>query len=90
MTAVVLGHLPLSILGLIFFGFPNLESLSFVLIGAILHFFYQIFLLNAYKYGQLSQVYPVARGLSPLIIIFDILCFGANDFLMKVITPPLL
>ena len=69
MTAVVLGHLPLSILGLIFFGFPNLESLSFVLIGAILHFFYQIFLLNAYKYGQLSQVYPVARGLSPLIII---------------------
>ena len=69
MTAVVLGHLPLSILGLIIFGFPNLESLSFVLISAILHFFYQIFLLNAYKYGQLSQVYPVARGLSPLIII---------------------
>ena len=69
MTAVVLGHLPLSILGLIFFGFPNLESLSFVLISAVLHFFYQIFLLNAYKYGQLSQVYPVARGLSPLIII---------------------
>ena len=32
-------------------------------------FFYQIFLLNAYKYGQLSQVYPVARGLSPLIIV---------------------
>ena len=75
MTAVVLGHLPLSVLGLIFFGFPNIESLNFVLIGAILHFFYQIFLLNAYKYGQLSQVYPVARGLSPLIIILSSFIF---------------
>ncbi len=26
-------------------------------------------MLNAYKHGQLSQVYPVARGLSPLIIV---------------------
>ena len=31
--------------------------------------FYQIFLLNAYKHGELSEVYPIARGLSPLIII---------------------
>ena len=69
MTAVVLGHVPLSLLGLIIFGFPNWDSATFILASAILHFFYQIFLLNAYKYGQLSQVYPVARGLSPLIIV---------------------
>ncbi len=69
MTAVVLGHIPLSLLGLAFFGLPNWDSINFVLTSAVLHFFYQIFLLNAYKYGQLSQVYPVARGLSPLIIV---------------------
>ncbi len=69
MTAVVLGHIPLSLLGLVIFGFPNWDSITFVLSSAVLHFFYQIFLLNAYKYGQLSQVYPVARGLSPLIIV---------------------
>lgn len=69
MTAVVLGHLPLSCIGLFVFGFPNSESLIFALFSSILHFLYQIFLLNAYKYGQLSQVYPVARGLSPIIII---------------------
>ena len=69
MTAVVLGHVPLSVVGLAIFGFPNWDSITFVLASAVLHFFYQIFLLNAYKYGQLSQVYPVARGLSPLIIV---------------------
>ena len=69
MTAVVLGHIPLSLLGLAFFGFPNWDTINFVLASAVLHFFYQIFLLNAYKYGELSQVYPVARGLSPLIIV---------------------
>ncbi len=69
MTAVVLGHIPLSLLGIAVFGFPNWDSVNFVLASSVLHFFYQIFLLNAYKYGQLSQVYPVARGLSPLIIV---------------------
>ena len=69
MTAVVLGHLPLSFIGLFVSGFPNSESLIFAFFSSILHFLYQIFLLNAYKYGQLSQVYPVARGLSPIIII---------------------
>ena len=69
MTAVVLGHLPLSIIGLVIFGLPNFESLNFIIFSAILHFCYQIVLLNAYKYGELSQVYPVARGLSPLLIV---------------------
>ena len=69
MTAVVLGHLPLSIIGLLIFGLPSFESLKFIIFSAFLHFFYQIVLLNAYKYGELSQVYPVARGLSPLLIV---------------------
>lgn len=69
MVAVVLGHLPGGIIGIIIFGFPNLESFKFIVFSVIFHFFYQVFLLNAYKHAQLSQVYPVARGLSPLIII---------------------
>ncbi|MAT87328.1 MAG: hypothetical protein CL532_02090 [Aestuariivita sp.] len=34
-----------------------------------MHFFCQLVLLNAYKHAELTQVYPVARGLSALIII---------------------
>ena len=87
MTAVVLGHLPLSFIGLFVFGFPNSESLIFALFSSILHFLYQIFLLNAYKYGELSQVYPVARGLSPIIIILISFIFigeilAKNEFIV--------
>ena len=27
-----------------------------------------MFLLNAYRFGELTQIYPVARGASPLLI----------------------
>ena len=69
MSAIALGHVPFGILGLILFGVPNLESLNYILASAFLHVFYMFFLLNAYKHAELSQVYPIARGLSPLIIV---------------------
>ena len=69
MSAIALGHVPFCILGLILFGVPNLESLIYIVASAFLHVFYMFFLLNAYKHAELSQVYPIARGLSPLIIV---------------------
>ena len=69
MSAIALGHLPLGIVGLSFFGIPNLQSLKFILASSLLHFSYQLVLLNAYRQSELSQVYPVARGLSPPIIV---------------------
>ncbi|MDC1111804.1 DMT family transporter [Alphaproteobacteria bacterium] len=79
MTAVVLGHLPLAITGIFIFGLPNINGLIFILVSSFLHVFYQILLLNAYRYGGLSEVYPVARGLSPLIIISISLFFLNED-----------
>ena len=79
MSAIALGHMPFGVLGLIFFGFPNPPSLIYVLASSFLHFFYQLFLLSAYKHGELSQVYPVARGISPLLIVLVITFFlGEN------------
>ena len=68
MTAVVLGHIPIALLGLFIFGLPSLDGFYFILASAIIHCIYQAFLLNAYKYGELSEIYPIARGLSPLLI----------------------
>jgi drug/metabolite transporter (DMT)-like permease len=34
----------------------------------VLHTGYQLFLLNSYRIGDLSQVYPLARGVAPLIV----------------------
>jgi drug/metabolite transporter (DMT)-like permease len=34
----------------------------------VLHFGYQMFLLASYKIGDLTQVYPIARGVAPLLV----------------------
>lgn len=76
MSAVTLGHVPPGIIGLVYAGPAAAESLGFVIMGAVLHTGYQLFLLNAYRYGSLTQVYPVARGVAPLLItIFSLFAF---------------
>lgn len=68
MGAVVIGHLPLAVVILPFVPTPSAESLPYLFVGIGLHFGYQIFLLNSYRFGDLSQVYPLARGSAPLIV----------------------
>jgi drug/metabolite transporter (DMT)-like permease len=68
MTAVVLGHTPFAMIVLLFSPLPEIESLPYILSGAVLHTGYQLFLLYSYRIGDLSQVYPLARGVAPLIV----------------------
>ncbi len=68
MAAVMFGHLPLAIIGLAYVGLPPTEAWQYVFVSAVLHLGYQVFLLNAYRFGELTQIYPVARGASPLMI----------------------
>ncbi len=68
MCAVMLGQAPLAILAALVCPLPRMESLPYLLVGVILHLGYQIFLTLAYRIGDLSQVYPIARGVAPLIV----------------------
>lgn len=68
MTAVVLGHAPAATLVLMLATPPNPASYPYIAAGVALHVGYQFFLLWAYRAGDLTQVYPVARGSAPLII----------------------
>ncbi len=68
MTAVVAGHVPVAAIGLAAAPLPSLNALPFLAAGVILHCAYQFFLLWSYRVGDLTQVYPVARGSAPLII----------------------
>ncbi|WP_461211565.1 DMT family transporter [Desulfocurvus sp. DL9XJH121] len=68
MTAVVLGHTPFAVAALCVSPLPDIRSLPYIVAGAALHVGYQIFLLNSYRLGDLSQVYPLARGSAPLIV----------------------
>ena len=67
MTSVVIGHVPFGILALSLSPALAQSAWSYVFAGALLHTGYQVFLLNSYRFGDLSQVYPLARGAAPLI-----------------------
>ena len=67
MTSVVIGHIPFGVIAVLWSPALSISAWSYVVAGAILHTGYQLFLLNSYRYGDLSKVYPMARGAAPLI-----------------------
>jgi drug/metabolite transporter (DMT)-like permease len=78
--AIMIGHLPLAILGLMAAGLPPISSWPFLLTSAIFHLGYQIFLMNAYRHGELTQIYPIARGVAPLLIALVSILVIKSDF----------
>lgn len=69
-SGVVIGHLPFSLAAILISPRIDDGAWPFVLASAILHTLYQLFLLAAYRLGDLSQVYPLARGVAPLLVTF--------------------
>jgi drug/metabolite transporter (DMT)-like permease len=47
---------------------PPAEVLPYVIAAGCAHFGYKFFLTGAYQRGDLSRVYPLARGAAPLIV----------------------
>lgn len=49
---------------------PSLPAESWVYMGGsvVLHLAYQLCLIQAYRFGDLSQVYPVFRGIPPVLV----------------------
>jgi len=68
LAAVMIGHVPFALLVLPFVPLPAAASLPWLLGGVVLHTGYQAFLLLSYRQGDLSRVYPIARGSAPLIV----------------------
>ena len=52
---------------LMVFPWPSLASLPYALASGVLHLGYNLFLARSYRTGDLSQVYPIARGAAPLL-----------------------
>lgn len=52
---------------LLVFAFPAQASIPYAVTSGILHTGYNLFLARSYRTGDLSQVYPIARGAAPLL-----------------------
>lgn len=51
-----------------FVAFPSAAAWPYLLGSTAIHSLYYFFLLRAYAHGDLSHVYPIARGLGPLLV----------------------
>ena len=70
MTAVMSGHIPFAVITLFFVPPLDFACWPNLIIGAIFHFGYQVYLVEGYKKGDLSQVYPIARASAPIVATF--------------------
>ncbi len=73
--AIVLGHVPASIVIIFLTPFPSVESIPYIIISAILHIGYEWNLLSAYRFGDFTKVYPIARGTGPTLVTIISLIF---------------
>ena len=59
---------PLCALALPFVPLPAVEAWPYLAASVLIHTTYYASLLFAYRHGDLSQVYPIARGTAPVLV----------------------
>ena len=65
--AIVLGHIPLALICIFYFPLPGREALPYIIASVLAHQGYQWYMLNSYKVGEYTNVYPIFRGFGPLL-----------------------
>ena len=63
-----LGEVPIGVVVALFSKAPTWQVMPWVIASGCTHFIYKFFLTYAYARGDLSRVYPLARGTAPLIV----------------------
>jgi drug/metabolite transporter (DMT)-like permease len=47
---------------------PAVESWVYIFVSTVIHYGYYVFLFQSYRLGDLSQVYPISRGVAPALV----------------------
>ncbi len=69
LAAMSIGWLILGVIGLLFVGLPDGSHWPYLLLTTVVHTIYATLLVNAYRHGELSLTYPIARGTGPVIVV---------------------
>ena len=79
MAGMSVGHAIPGIAAILLFPPIAPEAWPWIALSVVLHFGYQWFLLTAYRLGDLSRVYPLARGSAPLLVtLVSVAVLGAS------------
>ncbi|WP_110686973.1 EamA family transporter [Salinicola aestuarinus] len=68
MSLIQAGCGVIALLAVGFVALPEPAAWPWLAVSAVLHVGYNIFLVRAYRVGDLGQVYPIARGCAPLLV----------------------
>jgi drug/metabolite transporter (DMT)-like permease len=78
MAVVTLFGSLVSLLALPFVGLPDPASWPLLALAILIHTAYHFALPAAYNYGDLGQVYPIARGSAPLLVTLGAFVFAGE------------
>ena len=79
LTAVVLGHVPVSIVVIFFTPILSIQSIPYIFVSAIFLSGYEWCLLSAYRLEDYTKVYPIARGTAPIfVVVLSLFLFNVN------------
>ena len=82
LAAVALMHAVAGLVLILLSPPPAMASWPSIAASTIIHYAYYALLFQAYKLGDLSQVYPISRGMSPALV-----AFGAFLFVGETLSP---
>ncbi|MEO3428602.1 DMT family transporter [Pelagibius sp. CAU 1746] len=79
LAAVAGTHGTVGLIMLLWFETPQPASWPYIAASATTHYGYYYFLSMAYKWGDLSRVYPISRGIAPLLVSLGALIFAGEQ-----------
>ncbi|MGB0506531.1 MAG: EamA family transporter [Pikeienuella sp.] len=68
MLLMAVGSGVISVPLIIIFPTPTVDAWGWLALSVLFHTGYKLSLLTAYKHGDLSQIYPLARGTAPVLV----------------------
>jgi drug/metabolite transporter (DMT)-like permease len=79
---ITIPYMVVGVIGVAVLPLPAPAAWPYIMVSAVLEFTYWRTLIRAYRSGDFGQIYPIARGLSPLLV-----CVGALVFAHEVLKP---
>jgi drug/metabolite transporter (DMT)-like permease len=68
LAAISIGWLVFGVAGILYVGLPAPSHWPYLLLTTAVHTTYAALLVTAYRHGELSLTYPIARGSAPVIV----------------------
>jgi drug/metabolite transporter (DMT)-like permease len=59
---------------------PSVQSLPYLIGAAAIHYAYYALMIGSYRVGDMNQMYPIARGIAPLLVLLPGALLAGDKF----------